>query len=126
MQSSVDAPAEPLPDDAVVVRGGLMLPVDLALGAQTHFDHEGFYAISVFSSPGRTADEIATSVPLPHAAIRESTVGRVRAAGYDVVSSPGPSGHADLVFSTRPTETDWRTLDEIFDLPRPNAARMSR
>lgn len=103
-----------------------MLSADLALGAQSHFDREGFHALSVYSSPGRTADEIATSVPLPHSTIRESTVGRVRAAGYDVVPSPGPPGHADLVFPAAPTEDDWQTLDEIFDSPRPNPARMSQ
>lgn len=116
--------AEWLPDSAVVVRGGLMQPADLAVGAESQFDLEGFYALSVFSVPGRTADEIATGVPLPHSAIRESTVGRVRAAGYDVAPSPGPPGHADLLFSAPPTEADWRTLDEIFDPPRPNPATM--
>ena len=42
-----------LPDDAVVVRGGLMSAADLSLGAQTHFDAEGAYALSVCSVPGR-------------------------------------------------------------------------
>ena len=101
-----------------------MLPTDLALGAESHFDQEGFYALSVFSVPGQTADEIATGVPLPHSAIRESTVGRVRAAGYDVVPSPGPPGHADLLFAAPPTAADWRMLNEIFDPPHRNPATM--
>lgn len=103
-----------------------MLPGDLVLGVQSHFDREGVYALSVFSTPGRTPDEIATSVPLPHATIRESTVGRVRAVGYDVVPSPGAPGHADLVFPAAPTGDDWQALDAIFDPPRPNPARMSQ
>lgn len=110
-----------LPDDAVVVRGGLMLRADLVLGAQAHFDSEGLHALSVYSAPGRTAAEIAVGVPLRHSKIRTSTVGRVRAAGYDVVSSPGPPGHADLVL---PTDDDWSALDSAFDPPRPNQATM--
>jgi hypothetical protein len=78
----------------------------------------------VFSSPGRSADGIAVMASLPHSAIRESTVGRLREAGYDVVPSPGPPGHADLVFRDSPTGADWRTLDQIFDPPRPNPATM--
>lgn len=120
-----DAEGEPLdclPDDAVVVRGGLMLPADFARGVQSHFDTEGVYALSVFSTARRTADEIAIAVPLPHPKIRTSTVGRVRAAGYDVVSSPGPPGHADLLLRKPPTDDDWRTLDRIFDVPRANPA----
>ncbi len=113
-----------LPDDAVVVRGGLMSAADLSLGAQTHFDAEGAYALSVFSVPGKTADEIARGVPLPHSMIRESTVGRLRAAGYDVVSSLGPPGHADLILPNPPTDDDWQALDKTFDAARPSPATM--
>ena len=113
-----------LPDDSVVVRGGLMLPADLALGAQSHFDSERFYALSVYSIPGMTAHEIAAGVPLRHSKIRASTVGRVRSAGYDIVSSPGPPGHADLVLPTPPTDHDWSTLDRVFDPPQLNPATM--
>lgn len=101
-----------------------MLPADLVLGAQAHFDSEGVHALSVYSVPGRTAAEIAVGVPLRHSKIRTSTVGRVRAAGYEVVSSPGPPGHADLVLPTPPTEDDWSALDSAFDPPRPNPATM--
>lgn len=115
---------ERLPDDAIVVRGGLMLPSDLGLSAQSHFDVEGFHALSVYSVPGMTADEIAVGVPLRHSKIRASTVGRVRAAGYDIVRSPGPPGHADLVLPTPPADHDWSALDRIFDPPRLNPATM--
>ncbi len=99
-----------------------MLPADLALSAQSHFDAEGVYALSVFSLPGLTAGEIAASVPLPHSMIRESTVGRIRAAGYDVLPSGGPSGHADLVLTNPPTTHDWQILDRTFDPARQNPA----
>lgn len=113
-----------LPDDAVVVRGGLMLAADLAISAQSHFDIEGVFALSVFSVAGASAATIATTVPLRHSKIRESTVGRLRSAGFDVVSSPGPPGHADLVLSSPPTDDDWTKLGAAFDPPRPNPATM--
>lgn len=124
MPDSSDGPPDDLPDDAVVVRGGLMLPAGLALSVQSHFDTEGVYALSVFSVPGKTADEIVSGVFLPHSTLRESTVGRLRAAGYDVVSSPGPPGHADLILPNSPTDDDWQALDETFDAPRPKEATM--
>lgn len=99
-----------------------MIPVDLALSAQSQFDVEGVYALSVFSAPGMTADEIAEGVPLRHSMIRESTAGRLRAVGYDVVSSSGPPGHADLILRDSPTDADWQALDEAFDAARPNPA----
>lgn len=101
-----------------------MIPADLATGAQTHFDAERIYALSVFSVPEMSADEIARAVPLRHSMIRESTAGRLRAAGYEVVSSPGPPGHADLLLPNPPTDNDWRALGAAFDSPRPNPATM--
>jgi hypothetical protein len=124
MPEAEDVSPERLPDDAVVVRGGLMIAADLVLGAQSHFDARGIYALSVFSVPGISADEIARGVPLPHSMIRESTTGRLRAAGYEVVRSPGPPGHADLMLPNPPTDDDWRALDAAFDPPRPNPTTM--
>ena len=124
MPNEEGAPLDRLPDDAIVVRGGLMLAADLAVGAQSHFDAHGFYALSVYCVPGRTADEIAIGVPLRHSNIRASTVGRLRSAGYEIVASPGPPGHADLVLPTPPTDHDWKALDRVFDPPRPNPATM--
>lgn len=83
-----------------------MEPGVLATNANTHYDEFGVYALSVYSTPGLDADEIARRVPLPHSKIRESTVGRLRSRGYDVVSSPGPPGHADLKLPDPPTEDD--------------------
>ena len=124
MPNAEGVPLDRLPDDSVVVRGGLMLLTDLVLSAQSHFDTKGFYALSVYSTPGRAVDEIAVGVPLRHSKIRVSTVGRVRSAGYDVVSSQGPPGHADLVLPAPPTDHDWSTLDRVFDPPQLNPATM--
>jgi hypothetical protein len=118
------APLDRLPDDAVVVRGGLMLPADLVVSAQSHFDAEGFYALSVYCVPGMTADEIAVGAKLSYSKVRVSTVGRIRSMGYNIVGSPGPPGHADLVLPTPPTDHDWTALERVFDPPGPNPATM--
>ena len=101
-----------------------MEPAVLETNAQTYYDEFGEYALSVYSLPGRSADEIALLASLPHAKIRASTVGRLRAAGYRVVPSPGPPGHADLELPDPPTEDDWRALDALFDPPRRNSAAL--
>ena len=118
--------SQPLPDEALVVRGGVMELAVLETNAQTHYDEFGEYALSVYSLPDRSADEIALLASLPHAKIRVSTVGRLREAGYPVVPSPGPPGHADLELPHPPTEGDWRVLDALFDPPRPNPAGLPR
>lgn len=104
-----------------------MLPEDLQTSAMTHYDELGYYALSVYSLPDLTVDEIATAARLPHSKIRESTVGRLRAHGYEVVPSPGTAGHADLRLPGPPTEDHWKVLDALFDPPRPNpVGRMMR
>jgi hypothetical protein len=82
-----DAELHSLPDDAVVVRGGLMLPRDLDTGALTHYDEFGEYALSVYALPGRTADEIAILVPFRHSKIqtidcRPLARGRLRSRAF--------------------------------------------
>lgn len=123
MQDAAGAQPD-LPDDAVVIRGGLMAMADLRRSAQIHFDHEGRYALSVFCGVDASADAIARAASLPHPKIRQSTVGRIRRAGFDVVRSEGPPGHADLVLPDPPTDDDWRALEAAFDPPRHNAATM--
>lgn len=117
----------PLPDDAVVVRGGVMNPPDLYVNAVTHFQNRGEYCLSVFSIPEMSADEIAhvmvnTCDVLRNNKIRESTVGALRAAGYDVVPSDY-YGHADLRLFSEPSDEHWDRLVTLFAPPRRNPAR---
>ena len=91
-----------LPDDAVVVRGGLMLRGDLMASAEDHAaENDGVYAISVSSWPDMTAEEIALRVkenrgadrnPLGHGKIRESAVGRIYGAAHPPGVQPGSVG----------------------------------
>jgi hypothetical protein len=84
--------SDPLPDDALVVRGGVNTPEHVRKGMGTH--PSGVTGISVESAPGVTVEELAG--PIPHGKIGVTTVGRVRAGG-DVIRTRGRSrNHATL------------------------------
>ena len=83
----------PLPDDAVVVRGGRNRPEDIARATGTH--PSGVSGVSVESAAGATVGQLAAAAP--HGQIGVTTVGAVRAAGGDVVPTAGRSpNHATL------------------------------
>lgn len=75
---------DPLPDEALVVRGGLNTPEQFALGSGVKTDRAGrLSGISVHSAAGATLEELAEYVP--NNQIGVSTVGAIRTAGGDVV-----------------------------------------
>jgi hypothetical protein len=85
----------PLPDDAVVVRGGQNLPENFAQGSGVTVDAGGkVQDVSVNAAPGLsvkelTAPDAQTGYPgIPHNQVGVTTVGKVRALGGDVVPSP--------------------------------------
>jgi hypothetical protein len=82
-----------LPDDALVVRGGRNRPEDIARGFGVH--PSGVPGVSVESAGGLTVAELAAGIP--HGQVGVTTVGRVRAAGGDVIRTSGRSrNHATL------------------------------
>ena len=83
-----------LPNDAVVVRGGQNRPEDIERGFGVH--PSGAVGVSVESASGLSAAELAEGIP--HGQVGVTTVGRVRAAGGDVIRTRGRSrNHATLV-----------------------------
>lgn len=83
-----------LPDEALVVRGGRNRPEDIARGFGVH--PSGVAGVSVESAAESSVVELAAGVP--HGQVGVTTVGRVRAAGGDVVRTSGRSpNHATLV-----------------------------
>ena len=83
---------------------------------------EGVYGLSVCSLPDSTAEQIAEAAGtgrLPQTTMRTSTVGTLRAFGYDVVPT-GQSPHATLTLPNPPSDTDWEHLQQAFDSPRHN------
>jgi hypothetical protein len=79
----------PLPDDALVVRGGLNRPEHLRAKYRVH--PSGIPGLSVHSAPGTSVEELA--VGIPNGQVGVTTVGRVRALGGDVIPTRGSSPH---------------------------------
>ena len=80
---------DPIPDHALIIRGGRNRPVDLERGTGTH--PSGTTGVSVECSSGLTMEELAVSIP--HAQIGITVVSAVRALGGDVVRTSGRSPH---------------------------------
>jgi len=80
---------DPLPDDSLVVRGGRNTPDHVRSGYGTN--PSGVTGVSVNSADGATLAELATGIP--HGQVGLTTVGRVRAAGGDVIRTSGRSSH---------------------------------
>jgi hypothetical protein len=85
----------PLPDEALVVRGGQNLPAHFAKGSDVTVEAGGsIQGVSVNAAPGLSVQELTTPNPdtgypgIPHNQIGVTTVGAIRAAGGDVVPSP--------------------------------------
>ncbi|MDY3557520.1 hypothetical protein R5W23_000046 [Gemmata sp. JC673] len=95
----------PLPDDALVIRGGQNLPDSFANGSGVTIDEgEVLDGVSVNAAAGLSVNELTaantvTGYPgIPHNHIGVTTVGAIRAAGGDVLPTPrkGNPTHATL------------------------------
>jgi hypothetical protein len=82
-----------IPDEALVVRGGLNLPELIRQGTATH--PSGVTGISVQCGVGLSVEELAAVIP--NGQVGVTTVGKVRQAGGDVVRTSGRSHHATLI-----------------------------
>ena len=85
--------ADPISDDALIIRGGRNRPIDLERGMGSH--PSGTTGVSVECGTGLSVEELATSIP--HSQIGMTTVSAVRVLGGDVVRTSGRSpNHATL------------------------------
>jgi hypothetical protein len=85
----------PLPDEALVVRGGQNLPSSFVLGSGVAADVDGkLRGISVNSAAESSLEELTAPDPktgypgIPHNWVGVTTIGAVRSAGGDVVPAP--------------------------------------
>jgi hypothetical protein len=86
---------EPLPDDALVVRGGQNLPENFVRGSGVTVEQgEALQGVSVNSAPGLTVAELTaansqTGYPgILNNQVGVTTVGAVRGCGGDVIPTP--------------------------------------
>ena len=92
--------AEPIPDEALVVRGGRNLPADLVRGTGTH--PSGVTGVSVECAVGVSVAELAAAIP--HGQIGVTRVGAVRRMGGEVVRTTGRSHYYATVTGLIPTQ----------------------
>jgi hypothetical protein len=86
-----------LPDNAIVVRGGTCAGAHLFNGCSAHAAHPGIYGFSVQCDVGKTTEDLARAGQFPNGKIGVSSVGAIRAAGYEVVETQGRGYHATVV-----------------------------
>lgn len=109
----------PLPDDALVVRGGLNSVELLESGSGVTVDAFGsLFGLSVQSAPEKTVAELA--VGLPNRKVGVTTVGAVRAAGGEV--TPDPS--RDRPYHCLAGGISARTASNLLNPPVPNPSRV--
>lgn len=110
------------------MRGGLMERDRIIASAVANFRDCGIYALSVWSAPEMTAEEIVRSVrsrnprDLKHGQMRTTTAGRLRTCGFELVED-GPEMHYSLTLPSPPADTDWDVLEQTFDDPEPTPPR---
>ncbi len=80
-------------------------------------------AMSVFSLPGKTAEEISRIVNLPHGRIRVAKAGDLSDSGFSVVVDNDPPGHANVVLPVPPSDLVLKRLDRCFSHAISNPAR---
>lgn len=95
-------PEPPLPADALVLRGGMMLARDLALAAERCKAQFGFPGISVFGAAGVGFRELLLAAPAlrTYRVVRRTTAGVVRELGCELLATgastsfhPAPASH---------------------------------
>lgn len=109
---------DPLPDDAVVVRGGpLHDNQHLAEHAASVYRESNLRGICGGAAPlPTTADDVAFGMPYRGSLISESTAGALRAVGFDVVMVDDPPHCVILVDSDQPDAEweGWERIREVF------------
>ena len=102
--------AEHLPDEAMVIRGGYMNYKNFEISIDNHYDHYDEYALSVFCLPecGSGREVASACEEFRSDVFRESTVGKIREVGYEVVRDEPPKGHALIKgLPSDPSIEDW-------------------
>jgi hypothetical protein len=110
---------EPLADECVVVRGGLLEVRSLRHSVEVCATRLGFYGLSLRGENGLTFEETCRRARLRNLVVRVSTVGLLRELGHEPYRS-GRSPHLTIEFDLRPTDDELRAVAGAFDPAVPN------
>jgi hypothetical protein len=97
------------------------------LNAEGHFLETNVHAVSCFAAADLSVEEIAKVAyeqgRLAHGQITTSTIGALRAAGFQPMEAPVDDPHVDIYLGEHPADdSTWARLAELFDDPQPNPA----
>jgi hypothetical protein len=119
----------PLPDDALVVRGGQNLPENFANGSGVTASAGGtLQGVSVNAAPGLSVQELTAANPqtgypgILNSQVGVTTVGAIRAKGGDVIPSPARTNKNHATLSGLTPER----ASELFRPTVPNPSRRKR
>jgi hypothetical protein len=112
-------PDDPLIDETLVIRGGLMELVPLRQALQTAHAVIGFYGLSFWGDNGLSFDQVCFEAQIRNGRVRVSTVGRLRSLGHEPFRS-GSFPHLSVRFELPPTDEELEALVGVFDPVVPN------
>jgi hypothetical protein len=109
-----------LPPGAIVVRGGRLTVERVIKRCAKMFARNGCHGLSVFaaSAPSTTLRELLLVSDIPHSEVHQTTVGRIRAAGF-VIRRSGQWPHCTIDLLVEPTSDIARRLINAFDRFQP-------
>lgn len=107
-----------IPDEALVVRGGEMLLRALRRSAIRTLRKTGRSGISVWGDVDLSVADLVRAGDVPHSVIRRSTVGRIRALGFEIEQTGHPP-HLTVWLSSE-GDDELRRLIAAFDPWEPN------
>jgi hypothetical protein len=110
----------PIPDEALVVRGGLMENFEeMVEDAQTESLRVGYAGLSVRAGMNVTSEQLVRAGKIPNSNVRLSRAGRLREGGFPLRKLEGEY-HYNIVVGDRADITTMRRLADLFDEAQPN------
>lgn len=120
----------PLPDDAIVVRGGYLKPDRLEVRAERDKRDDGTYVLSTFAgvkAQGEQDEDVLRRLvevaEIPHGHLSVTTAGELRRRGFTLEQTGEPDCHYDVVLGTVNTPEVIQRFIDSFLPPRRNAWR---
>ncbi len=118
-------PDDPVPGDAIMVRGAPVTVPILRSNARKAWKLKGFYGVSMFAFPSCDADKIAEKASIPHDDICEAKAETIRAAGFELKRTFDTPGHFSLIFTGEPSTETLETVKTLFTECKENKYKRS-
>lgn len=92
-----------LPDEALVIRGGISTERSVTRSARRTHREIGLWAVSGAAGIDVDVETLVGVYPMPQASLRRTTVGSLRSVGCETVLS-GTPGHCSILLPVKPDE----------------------